>query len=44
MEPLKIQKDKFDRNEDSTILNIFVDDDENDNLVSFYGPGGIFKK
>ena len=40
IEPLKIQKDKFDRNEDSTILNIFGDEDENDNLVSFYGPGG----
>ena len=40
IEPLKGQKDRFDRNEDSTILNIFGDDDENENLVSFYGPGG----
>ena len=40
IEPLKGQKAKFERNEDSTILNIFGDDDENENLVSFYGPGG----
>ena len=40
IEPLKGQKVGFDRNEDSTILNIFGDDDENDNLVSFYGPNG----
>ena len=37
IEPLKSHKVV---NEDSTILNIFGDDDENDNLVSFYGANG----
>ena len=38
--PLKGQKDRFNKNEDSTILNIFGDEDENENLVSFYGVNG----
>ena len=37
IEPLKSHRAV---NEDSTILNIFGDDDENDNLVSFYGANG----
>ena len=40
IEPLKGFNNKLERNEESTILNIFGDDDENDNLVSFYGANG----
>ena len=39
IEPLKGFNNKYER-EESTILNIFGDDDENNNLVSFYGANG----
>ena len=38
IEPFKGMNNKMERNEESTILNIFGDDD--DNLISFYGAGG----